>query len=166
MENCRIECNDYNLCFKAGREADGLRVGRPCENIVIHHCKIGVGDGVTIGSETSGGMRNIEITDIKMDATKNEILLKSARNRGGLIENIRLNNFEMVNVPNIFNFQFNWNPAYSHCSIPDTWKGDVPDFWRILAEPVKPDERGIPEFRNIEIANILARCLKSEFICS
>ena len=58
VENCDIDCNDDNLCIKAGRDYDGLRVNRPAENIVYRNCITRAGHGLfTIGSETSGGMR-------------------------------------------------------------------------------------------------------------
>ena len=60
IENAYIDCNDDNICLKAGRDADGLRVNRPTERVVIRNCMAAKGGGlVTIGSETSGGIRNV-----------------------------------------------------------------------------------------------------------
>jgi len=162
VESCHIECSDDNICIKSGRDADGLRVGRPCENIVVRNCIIGKGDGVTVGSETSGGMRNIEFSGIKMSGTKNGIRLKSAKTRGGIIENIRFSDFDITDVPIIFNFQLNWNPEYSYCKIPETWQGEIPAHWQTLCRQVLPPERGIPEFKNIAISNIRAHCISEK----
>lgn len=156
VENCYVECNDDNLCVKAGRDADGLRVNRPCENIIIRNCELGAGAGITLGSETSGGIRNVEIYNIKAKGTNNGFRLKSARTRGGLIENIKVHDFEMIDVPNPFSFLLNWNPSYSYCEMPKDWEGGIPEHWKVLAEPVAP-ERGLPEFRNIEISDITVK---------
>ena len=60
IENCDVDCNDDNICIKSGRDADGLRVNLPTENIVIRNCIARKGAGlITCGSETSGSIRNI-----------------------------------------------------------------------------------------------------------
>ncbi|MBP2657648.1 MAG: endopolygalacturonase [Firmicutes bacterium] len=154
VENCYIECNDDNLCIKSGRDADGLRVNRVAENIVIRGCETGLGGGITIGSETSGGVRNVEIYNIKAKGTENGLRFKSARTRGGVIENIHVHDVEMIDVPNPFSFQLNWNPSYSYAVIPEDWDREIPAHWKVLAKTVEPPEMGIPEFRNININNI------------
>lgn len=66
IEDCIIDCNDDNICIKSGRDADGLRVNRPTENVVIRNCTTRSGAGlVTCGSETSGSIRNILCSDLK-----------------------------------------------------------------------------------------------------
>jgi polygalacturonase len=61
VEHCDLDCNDDDICLKAGRDADGLRVNRPSEKIVIRDCTVrGGAAGITIGSETSGGIRDVE----------------------------------------------------------------------------------------------------------
>jgi polygalacturonase len=154
VENCYIECNDDNFCIKSGRDADGLRVNRVAENIVIKDCEMGLGGGITIGSETSGGVRNVEIYNIKAKGTENGLRLKSARTRGGVIENIYVHDIEMIDVPNPFSFLLNWNPSYSYAVIPEDWDREIPANWKILSKPVEPPEIGIPEFRNINICNV------------
>lgn len=157
VENCYIECNDDNFCIKAGRDADGLRVNRPAENIIIRNCTTGAGAGITLGSETSGGIRNVEIYNIKAKGTQNGFRLKSARTRGGIIENIKVHNIEMIDVQNPFSFLLNWNPSYSYCEMPEDFDGPIPEHWKVLSEPVIPPEKGIPQFRNIEISNITVK---------
>ena len=157
VQNCDIDCNDDNLCIKSGRDADGLRVNRPTENVVIRDCITRSGHGmVTFGSETSGGARNIEVYNIKAYGTRTGLRFKSARTRGGVYERISVHDIEMVDVPHPFSFQLNWHPSYSYAKIPDDWKGDIPDHWEIITEPVDP-ELGIPEFRDISIANVSAK---------
>ncbi|TVY11002.1 glycoside hydrolase family 28 protein [Paenibacillus cremeus] len=159
VERCYVDCNDDNFCIKAGRDADGLRVNRPCENIIIRHCEMGRGGGITIGSETSGGVRNVEIHDITAHGTENGFRLKSARTRGGLIENIRVRSMRMTKVRNPFSFLLNWNPSYSYAQIPEGYTGDVPEHWKTMAEQVEPPSLGIPHFRNIDISDVTVHSL-------
>ncbi|WP_438444514.1 glycoside hydrolase family 28 protein [Gorillibacterium sp. sgz5001074] len=159
VEDCHVDCNDDNFCIKSGRDADGLRVNRPSENIIIRHCSMGRGGGITIGSETSGGVRNVFIHDIAANGTENGFRLKSARTRGGVIEQIRVRNMRMVDVRNPFSFLLNWNPSYSYAQIPEDYEGPLPEHWRVMAEPVVPESRGIPVFRDIEIRDVTVHSL-------
>ena len=80
--------------------------------------------GVTIGSETSGGIRDIEVDGLKVMARGPAgILFKSASTRGGTIENIRIRNVEMTGVATPISVTLNWNPAYSYAKIPEGDEG-------------------------------------------
>ncbi|WP_372775553.1 glycoside hydrolase family 28 protein [Mangrovibacterium sp.] len=165
VENCDIDCNDDNLCIKAGKDADGLRVNRPAENIVYRNCITRSGHGlITLGSETSGGMRNIEVYGLEAIGTNIGIRFKSAKVRGGLMENIHFHDINMKNVANPFHFELNWYPEYSYCNIPDNIPEDeIKDRWRVLSQRVEPEEKGIPEFRNIKLSNITVEKAKRAF---
>jgi hypothetical protein len=156
VENCDIDCNDDNLCIKAGKDADGLRVNRPAENIVYRNSITRSGHGLfTLGSETSGGMRNIEVYGLKAVGTTMGIRFKSAKVRGGLMENIHFHTIEMDQVTFPFHFEMNWYPAYSYPTIPENIpKDSIPDRWIALTNPVVPPERGIPEFRDLDFSDI------------
>lgn len=156
VENCDIDCNDDNLCIKAGKDADGLRVNRPAENIVYRNCITRAGHGlITLGSETSGGMRNIEVYGLKAIGTNIGIRFKSAKVRGGVVENIWFHDIEMQNVANPFHFELNWYPEYSYCNIPENIPEDeIRDRWKVLSQRVTPEEKGIPEFKNIKLSEI------------
>ncbi|PHN07046.1 hypothetical protein CRP01_08685 [Flavilitoribacter nigricans DSM 23189 = NBRC 102662] len=156
VENCDIDCNDDNLCIKAGRDSDGLRVNRPAENIVYRNCITRSGHGLfTIGSETSGGMRNVEVYGLEAQGTNTGIRFKSAKVRGGLIENISFHDIKMTDVARPFQFELNWYPEYSYPTIPDKeLKDGIPRHWKVMTTPVEPPEKGIPEFRNIQLKNI------------
>lgn len=165
VENCDIDCNDDNLCIKAGKDADGLRVNRPAENIVYRNCITRAGHGLlTLGSETSGGMRNIEVYGLKAEGTNIGIRFKSAKVRGGHMENIHFHDIKMKDVANPFHFELNWYPEYSYCNIPESIPEDeIKDRWRVLSQRVKPEEKGIPEFRNIKLSNITVEKAKRAF---
>ena len=156
VENCDIDCNDDNLCIKAGRDSDGLRVNRPAENIVYRNCITRAGHGLfTIGSETSGGMRNIEVYGLEAIGTNIGIRFKSAKVRGGLIENIYFHDIKMEKVNHPFHFELNWYPEYSYPTIPaEISRENMPEHWKVMTTIVTPPERGIPEFRNIQLSNI------------
>lgn len=160
VQNCDIDCNDDNFCIKSGRDADGLRVNRPTENVVIRNCITRAGHGmITFGSETSGGARNVEVYNIKAYGTRAGLRFKSARTRGGVYENISIHDLEMIDVEHPFIFELNWYPSYSYTSIPDDWTDEIPEHWKLLTEPVDP-VLGIPEFRNISISDIRASSSK------
>jgi polygalacturonase len=158
IERCDIDCNDDNFCLKAGRDYDGQRVNRPTENIIIRDCLSRAGHGMlTLGSETSGGIRNVEVYHIKATGTSNGIRFKSARSRGGIVENINVHDIEMIGVENALHFELNWYPSYSYPKLPDGLDPEkIPETWKILAHKIEPEEKGIPEFRNIRISNITA----------
>lgn len=153
VEHCRVACNDDSICVKSGRDADGLRVNRVCQDVVIQDCEILTGCGVTIGSETSGGAKNITVRNLKYHNTDCGFRMKSAGTRGGLIEDVLVENLEMVNVKYPFNMCLNWHPAYSYCEIPVGYEGDIPEHWETLLKPV-PEDQGIPQVRNITIRNV------------
>jgi len=158
VQNCDIDCNDDNICLKAGRDADGLRVNRPTEDVVIRDCITRAGHGVIVlGSETSGGIRRVEVSNIRALGTKYGVRFKSARIRGGIVENIRIRNIEMEKVALPIHMELNWYPSYSYPTLPaDMDPATIPAHWKTLMQRVEPAERGIPLFRNIEISGIRA----------
>lgn len=159
-----VENNDDAICLKAGRDFDGLRVNRPTEDVVIRDSVIRVGAaGVTFGSETSGGFRNIEIYNLHtMEHVPSGILFKSAHTRGGWGENIRIHDLVMENTPTVLRMTMNWNPNYSYASIPEGLK-DYPAYYKTLTTPVVPESKGLAHFHDIHIWNIKARGAKSVF---
>jgi len=89
IEGCRISTGDDCIAFKAGKDADGRRVNVPCQNAVVLDCEMADGNGgVTIGSETTGGVCNIFVRDCRMSSPRLEraIRIKSNPQRGGTIE--------------------------------------------------------------------------------
>lgn len=153
VEHCKVACNDDSICIKSGRDADGLRVNRVCERVIIQNCEILTGCGVTIGSETSGGARNIVIRNLKYHGTDCGFRMKSAKTRGGVIEDILVENLEMVNVKYPINMCLNWHPAYSCCQLPRDYQGELPTHWQTLLAPV-PEDQGIPKVKDIVIRNV------------
>jgi polygalacturonase len=91
IENCSFNTGDDCIAIKSGRNGDGRRVNVPSENIVIRNCTMKNGHGgVTIGSEITGGVRNVFAQDCRMDSPDllNAIRLKNNAMRGGVLENL------------------------------------------------------------------------------
>ena len=154
VQNCDIDNNDDDICLKAGRDSDGLRVNRPTEYVVIRNNITRRGSGIlSFGSETSGGIRKVVAYQNRGVRTNEGIRFKSARTRGGFVEDVLIRDVRMENVPLPFTFTLNWNPSYSYATIPKDIR-DVPPHWTALSTPVTPAERGFCEFRNITIENV------------
>jgi polygalacturonase len=99
IANDYIDTGDDGIVIKSGKDADGLRVNRPTEDVVITNCTVHHAHGaVTIGSETLGSIRNIAASNLTVVDSENGARIKSARGRGGIVEDIRFDNWTMENV--------------------------------------------------------------------
>ena len=156
VENADIDVNDDALCLKAGRDSDGLRVNRPTEDVILRDTIVRHGAAaITIGSETSGGFRNIEAYRITaLSGVPSGVLFKSARTRGGFARDIRIHDLTLEGVAIPIHITMNWNPSYSYATLPGGVK-DVPQYWIVLTTHV-PEDKGLPRFSNVHIWNIKA----------
>lgn len=94
ISDCFFNTGDDCIVIKSGRNADGRRIGRPTEHVTITNCVMYKGHGaIAIGSETSGGIRDIMASNIVSRGTWYGIRIKSERGRGNVIENLRFANF-------------------------------------------------------------------------
>lgn len=168
IENCDIDCNDDNFCLKAGRDWDGLRVNRPTEYVVIRKSVARRGAGlVTLGSETSGGIRHILATDLYAKNTDNGLRIKSAFTRGGTIDDIYFQNSTLDSVNNAYQFNLNWYPAYSYSELPKGYIYDsIPAHWKSMLQKVVPIERGTPHAKNIYIDNVVSTNCTIAFVAT
>ena len=133
-----FDTGDDAICLKSGKDVDGRRVNRPTEDVAITNCTIHRGHGaVVLGSETSGGIRNVVASNIVAQGTDRGIRIKSTRGRGAVIENIRFDNWIIEDTP---------NPAI-----------EVTNYY--TRAPEEPVSERTPIFRNIAIANVtINRC--------
>ena len=101
IQNCDFDTGDDCIALKSGRNQDGRRINRPTENVVIRNCRMKDGHGgVVIGSEVSGGCKNIFAEDCQMDSPNLDraIRVKTNRSRGGVIENLFFRNITVGKV--------------------------------------------------------------------
>jgi polygalacturonase len=98
ISDCYIDTGDDGIVLKAGKDADGLRVNRPTENVTITNCTVHHAHGaVVIGSETAGSIRNVVASNITVFHSEVGIRIKSRRGRGGTVEDVRFDNWTMEN---------------------------------------------------------------------
>ncbi len=148
IANCHIDVGDDCITLKAGTEECSKRV--PCENITITNCTMVHGHGgVVIGSEMSGGVRNVVISNCVFEGTDRGIRMKSRRGRGGLIEDIRVNNIVMKDVitPLVMHLYYRCGPG-----------GEDP---HVVDRNPQPVDQTTPIFRRIHISNITAREIRA-----
>ncbi len=144
ISNCHIDVGDDCIAIKAGTEETAERVA--CENITISNCTMVHGHGgVVIGSEMSGNVRNVVITNCVFKHTDRGIRLKSRRGRGGIVEDIRVSNIVMEDVicPFILNLYYFCGP-----------RGKDKYVWDKNPYPVTKET---PRFRRVHFDNITAR---------
>ncbi len=97
--NCSFDVGDDAICIKSGKDEDGRRRGVPTENVIVNNCRVfKAHGGFVVGSEMSGSVRNISVTDCQFIGTNIGLRFKSARGRGGVVENIHIDNINMLNI--------------------------------------------------------------------
>lgn len=101
VENCRSDQGDDGIAVKAGRNQDAWRLNRPTENVVIRNCEIVTSHSLLgIGSELSGGIRNVWMHHCKQTFVTNLFSVKTNRRRGGFVRNIYFEDIEADNIMN------------------------------------------------------------------
>jgi polygalacturonase len=136
ISDCHISVGDDCITIKSGRDEDGRRVGRPCENITVTNCTMLDGHGgVVIGSEMSGGVRKVTISNCIFDGTERGIRIKTTRGRGGVIEDLRVTNIVMSKITRT---PFDLNMFYEKT-------------------PAEPVSERTPVLRNLHFSDITVR---------
>lgn len=109
VENNRFTTGDDSVVIKSGRDQDGWRVGRPSQNIVIRKNFMEGHNALAIGSEMSGGVRNIFMRDNELGNVGSAIYFKSNLDRGGYIEHVRVANIEVDRAQTLLRFNTNYH---------------------------------------------------------
>ncbi len=100
IEKCHFDVGDDAICFKSGKDKDGRLRGMPTEYVIVDNCIVFHGHGgFVVGSEMSGGVKNVKVSNCTFIGTDVGLRFKSNRGRGGVVENIYINNIDMVNIP-------------------------------------------------------------------
>lgn len=157
VKNSTIECNDDSISIKAGRDMDGILTNIPSHDIKIINCKFLRGFGVTIGSEVSGGVYNVDIVDNSFINTDCGFRIKSSIVRKGFIKNISFKNIKMRNVKYAFHLYLNWNPAYSICKLPNGYNEEVTDIIKKLTQEVPSS------IKNTVVSDIFIENVEADF---
>ena len=151
--NSNFDVGDDAICIKSGKNEFGRKRNIPTENVIIDGCTVYHGHGgFTVGSEMSGGVRNISVSNCTFIGTDVGLRFKSTRGRGGIVEDIYINNIYMKDIPTEA-IRFNLYYDYS-APIPDDGLERRSPF---LDRPSAPVTEETPQFRDIEIKNIFCR---------
>ena len=147
--NSRFDAGDDGICIKSGKDADGRRRGIPCENVVVKGCTVFAGHGgFVVGSEMSGGVKNILVDQCQFLGTDVGLRFKSTRGRGGIVEHIYVKNISMTDIKTD---AITFNMYYGGKSVAEMLAdGDNPD--NVTKMPVTVET---PIFRHIDIKNIV-----------
>lgn len=101
IKDCYFKTGDDCIALKSGRNRDGRRIGIPCENVVIQNVTTQGGHaGIGIGSEISGGVKNVFVDNCKINGPMWPIRFKTSSNRGGTTENVYIRNIEVDHARN------------------------------------------------------------------
>ncbi len=155
IDNITSSTNDDSICIKSGRDYDGLRVNIPTHDIKITNSKILKGFGITLGSELSGGIYNIDINNIEYYDTDCAFRIKSSERRKGYINNINISNLKCLNVKYLFNINMGWNPNYNKLEIPSGININHKPYYDVIMKDVENKENTLVD--NIYINNIYSR---------
>jgi polygalacturonase len=136
IEHTTIDTGDDNIAIKSGLVERG-EPNVPSENVVIRDCTFRAGHGLSIGSETAGGVRNVTVERVSFTGTRQGIRIKSARGRGNDIGNFTYRDITMQDVE-------------TPIQITEYYTGAVKD------DPGKPMEEHTPRFHDITIENMKA----------
>ncbi len=133
ISNSHITVGDDCIVIKSGRDEDGREAARPTENLVITNCTMLKGHGgVVIGSEMSGNVKRVAISNCVFEGTDVGIRIKTMRGRGGIVEDIQVSNIVMY----------------------DMVKEGVIITMRYQPSPEEPVSERTPTVRNVHLANV------------
>ena len=148
--NCRFDVGDDAMCIKSGRDEYGRKRGRPTEEVVLVDNVVYHGHGgFTVGSEMSGGVRNILVERATFLGTDVGLRFKTTRGRGGIVEKIWIRDVQMRDIPTDaigFNMYYGGEAPT-----------DVAESGEVSPRPAVPVNEGTPQFRDIVLSRILCR---------
>ena len=149
VENSVFDVGDDGICIKSGRDAEGRKRGMPTQDVIVRNCTVyAAHGGFVIGSEMSGGAKNIWVDDCTFIGTDIGLRFKTTRGRGGIVENIFIKNIAMKNIPGeaiLFDM-------YYAAQDPIALTGEKREPPKVEMKPVTEET---PQFRNIYIKNVV-----------
>ena len=151
VKNSRFDVGDDGICLKSGKDAEGRKRGRPSAHIMIENCVVFHGHGgVVVGSEMSGGVHDLFVSNCQFLGTDVGLRFKTARGRGGVVENVFIQDISMKNIAGeaiLFDMYYQG-------------KDPVATYGNGDATPViqaMPVDEGTPQFKNIFVDRVVAK---------
>lgn len=148
ITNSTFDAGDDGICIKSGKDADGRRRARPCKNLIVDNCTVFHGHGgFTVGSEMSGGVENIKVSNCRFLGTDVGLRFKSTRGRGGVVKNIYISDIYMKDIladAILFDLFYGGKSAVEAAAEKD----------ETINVPVVPVDETTPAFRDIYINNV------------
>ena len=150
IRNSIFDVGDDAICIKSGKDAEGRSWKKPCENVIIEGCTVLHGHGgFVIGSEMSSGARNIYVNNCVFNGTDTGLRMKSTRGRGGVVENIYMNNIRMLNIAGD---AFTFDLYYANKPVAGKQDKDSK-----ATDAVPPVTEETPCFKNLFVSNVVCQ---------
>lgn len=148
VEDCNFDTGDDGICIKSGRDAEGRKRGMPTQDVIVNNCTVyHAHGGFVVGSEMSGGTNNMFISNCTFIGTDIGLRFKTTRGRGGIVENIFVNNINMKDiVAEAILFDM-----YYMAKDPVVLAGEKREPPKVEFKPV---DESTPQFRNFYFRNI------------
>ena len=155
LYSCTFDVGDDAICIKSGKDQEGRDRGIPTENLIVKNCVVYHGHGgVTLGSEMSGGVKNMHVSGCTFIGTDVGLRFKSRRGRGGVVENIYISNIDMVDIPtNAISFNLYYGGLSVSEMLAQKNQGNI-------KTEVHPVSEETPQFKNISMKNITCKGAK------
>jgi polygalacturonase len=154
IEHCNFDVGDDAICIKSGKDKTGRDRGMPTENVIVRNCIVYHGHGgFVVGSEMSGGVRNIHVSKCTFIGTDVGLRFKSTRGRGGVVSNIYISDIDMINIPAealLFDLYYSGNSP-----VPTAEEKTMDK--EKLAAMLPPVTEETPSFRDIFVRNVTCK---------
>ena len=150
IEDSKFDVGDDGICIKSGRDEEGRNRGIATEDVVVKNCTVFHGHGgFVVGSEMSGGVKNITVTDCNFLGTDIGVRFKTTRGRGGIVEKINISNIRMNNIGGaaiLFDMYYMAKDPLTVFAGKDE-----------VSIEMQPVNEGTPQFRDISITNVVCK---------
>lgn len=150
--NCTFDVGDDAICIKSGKDKEGRERGIPTENLIVKNCVVYHGHGgFTVGSEMSGGVKNMHVSNCTFIGTDVGLRFKSRRGRGGVVEGVYISNVDMINIPtNAISFNLYYGGLSVSEMLAQAKEGDIQTEVQAVTEET-------PQFKDISMKNITCK---------
>jgi polygalacturonase len=150
--NCTFDVGDDAICIKSGKDKEGRDRGIPTENLVVKNCVVYHGHGgFTVGSEMSGGVKNMHVSNCTFIGTDVGLRFKSRRGRGGVVQDVYISNIDMINIPtNAISFNLYYGGLSVSEMLAQVQDGEIQSEFQAVTEET-------PQFKDISMKHITCK---------